>query len=90
MQRATITMVKGGQGASTYGGQNLGMPRLCVHAYTARHSEPGTHCIRFGATHVLRTWLIQLIYASINGSISSIWNTLSRSNCGEVLERDIF
>ena len=40
MQRATITMVKGGQGASTYGGQNLGMPRLCVHAYTARRSEP--------------------------------------------------
>ena len=20
---------------------------LCVHAYTARHSEPDTHCIRF-------------------------------------------
>ena len=63
---------------------------LYVHAYTARQSEPIHVVLGLRITHVRSTWLIQLIYASINGSISSIWNTLSRSNCGEVLERDIF
>ena len=83
-----MTMVtEGGQGAGIHDEQ---LEYLCVHAYTVRHSEPDTRCIKFEITHVLRTWLIQLIYASINGSISSLWNTLSRTNCGEMLERNIF
>ena len=40
-----MTMVtEGGQGAGIYDEQ---LEYLCVHAYTARHSEPNTHCIRF-------------------------------------------
>ena len=63
---------------------------LCVHAYTVRHSEPDTRCIKFEITHVLRTWLIQSIYASIYGYIPPLWYTLSHPNRGEMLERDIF
>ena len=45
LQRETMTMVtEGGQGAGIYDEQ---LECLCVHAYTARHSEPDTHCIRF-------------------------------------------
>ena len=37
-------VTEGGQGAGIYDEQ---LEYLCVHAYTARHSEPNTHCIRF-------------------------------------------
>ena len=80
-------VTEGGQGAGIYDEQ---LEYLCVHAYTARHSEPDTHCIRFEITHVRSTWLIQLNYASINGSILPLWYTLPRTNCGERLERNIF
>ena len=47
-------VTEGGQGAGIYDEQ---LEYLCLHAYTARHSEPDTHCIRFEITHVRSTWL---------------------------------
>ena len=83
-----MTMVtEGGQDARTYGEQNLGIPRvlMCVHAYTAIRVVLGLRslmCVAHG--------LAWLIYASIHGSILSLWYTLPRTNCGEMLERNTF
>ena len=76
-------VTEGGQGAGIYDEQ---LEYLCLHAYTARHSEPDTHCIRFEDYSCEAHGLTWLIPASINGSILS---HLARTNC-EMLETNVF
>ena len=57
------TVTEGGQGARTYGEQNLGIPRVLM--CTCLHSKAlgtATRCIRFEITHVRSTWIILVIF----------------------------
>ena len=74
LQRATMTTVtKGGQGARTYGEQNLGIPRVlmctCLHS---KNLEPIHVVLGFRLLVCEAHSLFWLISASINGSTPSI------------------
>ena len=57
-----MMVIEEGRGAGTYGpgGSRTQeyLEYLCVHAYTVRHSEPDTRCIRFEITRVRSTQLV--------------------------------